>query len=214
MTRPSTTVRVIATITSLAYAIALYLSGVHLQGNVKDAVGYIPTVATLLVAMWDIWLWRLPGFQRVARRPWLTGLWSATLLPTEASQIPSGGNRGPITAFVVIKQSFWSVAVRQYTAESRSDSLATAWGKTSGGDRLTFTYENQPRQQLEARSSRHLGTTALDVVGLRPNLLQGEYFTDRYTKGDMELRLVDRVIGDADFASAKLHFERADLKDR
>jgi len=81
------------------------------------------------------------------------------------------------------------------------------WSETTGGsDRtLTYTYANRPRQELENRSRPHLGTAALDVVGLRPSIITGDYFTDRYTKGDMTLHLVDRTTGYADFASARKH---------
>jgi hypothetical protein len=209
MGRPSTTTRIVATLVGLAYAVALYLSGVHLQHGVKDIVAYLPTVATFLVGAWDVWLWHLPGAQQMSGRPWLTGTWAATLQPTVDSHIPEGGNRGPITAYVVIKQSFWSIAIRQYTAESRSESRAAAWADASGGNQLTYMYANRPRQELEGRSRPHLGTTALDVVGLRPSGLTGEYFTDRYTKGDMALRLVDRTTKHIDFASAQAHCEHA-----
>jgi hypothetical protein len=209
MNRPSTTARTIATLVSLAYAVALYLSGVHLQHGVKDVVGYLPTAAAFLIGAWDLWLWRLPGIQQVCRRPWITGTWEATLQPTVESHVPEGGNRGPITAYVVIKQSFWSIAIRQYTAESRSESRAAAWANVSGGNQLTYMYANRPLQQFEDRSRPHLGTTALDVVGLRPDGLTGDYFTDRYTKGDMALRLVDRTTNHIDFAAAQAHCDRA-----
>jgi hypothetical protein len=207
MTRPATTVRLTATIVGAAYAGALYISGVHIQAGARQALSYLPTVLVFLVALWDIWLWRLPFVQLLSKRPWIAGIWSATLTPTAASVIPTGGNRGPIEAYVIIKQTFWSVGVRQYTIESRSDSRATMWSETTGGsDRtLTYTYANRPLQELEHRSHPHLGTAALDVVSLRPSTITGEYFTDRYTKGDMRLRLVDRSTDYPDFASAQEH---------
>ena len=39
-----------------------------------------------------------PGVQRLSRRPFLNGIWSASLRPTPDSHIPQGGNRGPIVA--------------------------------------------------------------------------------------------------------------------
>jgi hypothetical protein len=207
MARPAAAVRLTATVVGAAYAVALYVSGVHIQAGPKQALSYLPAALTFLVALWDIWLWRLPILQLLGKRPWIAGIWSATLTPTAASVIPDGGNRGPIVAYVIIKQTFWSIGVRQYTSESRSDSRATMWSETPGGsDRtLTYTYSNRPRQELESRSRPHLGTAAFDVVGLKPSTITGEYFTDRYTKGDMTLHLVDRTTGYADFASADKH---------
>jgi SMODS-associating 2TM, beta-strand rich effector domain len=207
MARPASAVRLTATAVGAAYAIALYLSGVHIQTGPKDALSYLPTFLTFAVALWDIWLWRLPGLQRLAKRSWIAGTWKVTLTPTAASRIPEGGNRGPIDAYVVITQTFWSIGVRQYTAESKSDSRAAMWGDTLAGpdQSLTYTYVNRPRREFEDRSTAHLGTAALDIVGLRPKTISGDYFTDRYAQGDMKLTLVDRTTHHADFLSAERH---------
>lgn len=216
MARPAVAVRLTAAIVGAAYAAALYVSGVHIQAGAKQALSYLPTALAFLAALWDIWLWRLPVLQSLAKRPWMGGIWSATLTPTAASVIPKGGNRGPIEAYVIIKQTFWSIGVRQYTAESRSYSCATMWTEATGGpdQTLTYTYANRPRQELERRSRPHLGTAALDVVSLRPSTITGDYFTDRYTKGDMTLNLVDRTTGYADFASAAEHCKRPHREQR
>ncbi|WP_460605140.1 Cap15 family cyclic dinucleotide receptor domain-containing protein [Jatrophihabitans fulvus] len=189
----------------MAYAVVLYLSGVHLQDGWRKAVGYLPTLATLALALWDGYAWHLPGIQRLSKRPWVAGTWRATLSPTSASHIPTGGNRGPVEAYVIIKQSFWFTSVRQYTAESRSESIASVWAESGGEYRLIFMYGNRPKQQLESRSRPHLGTSSLDVVGLRPMTMAGEYFTDRYTKGDITLAFVDRQTGLGDFTSIQTH---------
>jgi hypothetical protein len=207
MARPAAAVRGTAIVVGAAYGVALYASGVHIQADAKQALSYLPTALTFSVAAWDMWLWRLSLLQRLAKRPWIAGTWSATLLPTAASMIPAGGNRGPIRAYVVVKQTLWSIGIRLYTAESRSDSRAATWSEGTGGsDRtLIYIYANRPRQELEDRSRPHLGTVALDVVGLRPSTITGDYFTDRYTKGDITLRLIDRTTEHTDFAAAEKH---------
>ena len=208
MARPAKAVRLTVTIVGAAYAVALYVSGVHIQAGWKHALSYLPTLLTFAVALWDIWLWRLLGLQRLAKRPWIAGIWKATLIPTAASKIPEGGNRGPIDAYVIITQTFWSIGVRQYTAESRSDSRAAMWDDAPAGTdkTLTYTYTNRPRRELEDRSKAHLGTAALDIVGLRPTTMTGDYFSDRYTQGDMRLTLVDRSRDHSDYASAEQHW--------
>jgi len=168
----------------------------------------LPALLTFGVTLWDIWLWRLPGLQRLSKRPWIAGTWKGTLAPTAGSKIPAGGNHGLIDAYVVITQTFWSVGIRQYTQESKSDSRAAIWDSpsASSGKTVTYTYSNRPRRELEGRSTAHLGTAALDIVGLRPLTIAGEYFTDRYTQGDIQLRFVDRSTNHADFASAEQHW--------
>jgi hypothetical protein len=211
MPKPANAIRLTATVVGTAYAAALYLSGVHIQAGTKQALGYLPTALTFLVTLWDIWLWRLPLLQRLAKRPWISGTWSATLTPTAASVIPPGGSHGPVEAYLMIEQTFWSIGIRQYTSESRSNSGATMWGETTSGSDRTFTYNyaSHPRQAIADRSPSHLGTVTLDVVGLRPSTITGDYFTNRYTKGDLTLHLVDRTTDYADFASVQKHCQPA-----
>jgi hypothetical protein len=207
MDKPAATVRLTTVAVGAAYAGALYISGEHLQAGLKQALSYLPAFAVLVVTLWDVWLWRQPFVHRFARRPVLVGTWRATLKPTADSHIPTGGNPGPIEAYVIITQSYWSISVRQYTVESRSESKAAMWsgGSTSSNKILTFTFANTPKQELESRSRSHLGTAAVDVVGTQPRILSGYYFTDRYTKGDMTLALFDRSVDHPDFDSAQAH---------
>ncbi len=207
MDKPVAAVRLAAVVVGAAYAGALYLSGVHLQAGPKQALSYLPTFAVLVVTLWDVWLWRQPFVHRFARRPVLAGTWRATLKPTADSHIPLGGSSGPIEAYTIITQSYWSITVRQYTVESRSESKAAMWsgGSMSSSKTLTFTFANTPKQELESRSRSHLGTAAVDVVGTQPRILAGYYFTDRYTKGDMTLALFDRSVDHPDFDSAQAH---------
>ncbi|WP_456152181.1 Cap15 family cyclic dinucleotide receptor domain-containing protein [Jiangella alkaliphila] len=154
-----------------------------------------------------MYLWKLPGVQRLTRRPRIDGLWEVTLKPTDESHIPPEGNRGPLRAYLVVSQSFWTAHVRQVTAESSSRSRAFFWERdgVADVDTLAFVYANEPRSGVEHRSRMHLGTCRIDVVNLKPTDMSGVYFTDRYTKGDMELRLIDRSRGHATFQAAEKH---------
>jgi hypothetical protein len=183
------------------------LSGVSLDSTTKMLLGWFPAVSSLLLVIWDIIGWRLPGLQRLTHRPRIDGLWAATLQPTIESQIPDGGNRGPILAYLVVSQSYWSLHARQLTEQSSSDSRSFYWSRPTGAevDRLTFLYENTPHPEHRSRSPRHQGLCSLEVARLKPKEVQGMYFTDRYTQGSMELRLVDRSKGYASFREAGQH---------
>ena len=183
------------------------LSGITLDSTTKMLLGWFPAACSLLLVIWDVIGWRLPGLQKLTHRPRIDGLWAVTLKPTIESHIPDGGNRGPISSYLVVSQSYWSVHARLVTEQSSSDSRSFYWSRPAGADvdRLTFLYENTPLPEHRSRSPRHQGLCSLDVARLTPKEIQGNYFTDRYTQGSMELRLIDRSKGYASFGEAAQH---------
>lgn len=212
MGRPTALTRTITFIISGIYSVVLFSIGFELPDWWRFLISFLPTVAVASVVAWDIWLWRLPAIQRLVRRPDLRGLWRVTLTPHPDSMIPDGGNRGPIAAFLEIKQSFWAVHLRLYTEQSSSKSTATSWLPTyeSAVDNLTFTYDNTPKVSESHRSMRSAGACNLLPTSLKPEEVEGTYFTDRFTKGDMTLVFVDRTSGYPSFAAASKY---ADSKD-
>ncbi|OBH30757.1 hypothetical protein A5692_18775 [Mycobacterium sp. E342] len=180
---------------SAVWAATLYLSGEHLDGDVRRGLSYLPSVIGLAVVAFDLWLWKLPGVSRITRRPHLYGTWRATLTPSAESHIPPGGDHGPIRAALVIEQTFWTTAVRLHTDQSNSASSTSSLAAVPDSKQtktLYFTYANAARQEHSTRSVAHHGTTALRVAGVTPNSLHGTYWTDRLTTGDIDLVLVDR----------------------
>ena len=207
--RPTAVVRITALAVSFAYTAILALSGISLDSVAKLVIGCLPPVATSALLLWDLWAWRQPWLNRLTHRPRIDGLWEATLTPTEESHIPEGGNRGPIRAFIVVTQSYWSLHIRQMTAESASDSKSFFWARIPGDDveRLSFLYENEPRPEHKSRSQRHLGSCSLNTARLVPKTISGSYFTDRYTQGEMKIVLVDRSKGYASYQEASARAE-------
>lgn len=210
MGRPTALVRAVALTISAVYSIFLFSLGFELPGWWRFVVSFLPTLAVVAIVVWDLWLWRLPGVQRLVRRPDLRGFWRATLEPHPDSHIPEGGNRGPIAGFLEIKQSFWAVHLRLYTDESSSKSTATTWlpAYESSVDNLTFIYDNVPKMSESHRSMRSAGVCNLNPTSLEPREVEGTYFTDRFTKGDMVLKLIDRSFGHPSFAAAVKHAEQ------
>ncbi|WP_181019644.1 hypothetical protein [Nonomuraea typhae] len=193
-----------ATALSIAYAIALYATGVHPQTGVGKAIGYVPTVIGLAVVVFDKWLWRFPWLHRLVGRPRLDGMWKASLQPTPESHIPAGGNRGPINAYVMVEQTYWSICVTLMTLESTSHSRGAVFSKVTDGDRhcLSFVYGNRPRQEHALRSPPHIGAVEWSVSGKSPREMFGHYWTDRLTTGDMWLQFVDRNSDHESFRAA------------
>ena len=207
MTKPTSSVRVTVIAVGVVYTLALKVSGVSLDSVAKQVVAALPVLAAGALVVWDLWLWRIPGLHGLTHRPRIDGLWFATLEPTVESHIPKGGNRGPIPAYLVIRQTYWSLAIRQYTRESTSDSRASFWERRSGAswETVAFLFDNTPRQRHQQRSPRHFGACQLDPTEQTPAEMTGTYFTDRYTRGDMSLTHVDRTRGYASFAAAEAY---------
>ncbi|MGV8883830.1 MAG: hypothetical protein ACOH19_16910 [Rhodoglobus sp.] len=205
MGRPTWLVRFITIAVAGLYPLALFLSGATLLPWINQAFAALPLVAGLLLLLWDSVLWRIPLLQKVAKRPYLAGFWTVIYQPTSESHIPDGGNRGPIPGFIIIRQTFWSVSIRSYTKESKSDSRSFFWELQPGSDfaTLTFVYENLPKESESHRSTRHLGTNRLDPTSATPIEVEGSYFTDRYTKGDMTITRIDRSHGYGSFKEAQ-----------
>lgn len=204
MGRPTVVVRSTVIAIGVCYTGLLWLSDLQLDTVAKHVVALLPALGTGVLALWDLVLWRLPLLQRLHRRPRLDGLWQLTLRPSAESHIPPAGNRGPIDAYLEISQSFWAIHVRELTEESSSRSRALFWERPGGAavEQLTFLYENDPKAAHQPRSMRHLGACTLEVAKRVPTSLEGSYFTDRYTKGDMSGVLVDRSRGYSSFLEA------------
>lgn len=205
MGRPETAVRATALFVGVAYGLALYWAGIRLEPDLRRILAYLPSLAILGLVAWDVQVWRWPLIHRITSRPRLDGLWRASLSPTAESHIPPGGNRGPISAYMAISQSYWRLGVRVITQESHSVTRSHFWSTEASYDLewVTFVYENAPQQRVQERSKRHLGTCTLQPGSKVPVRMNAAYFTDRYTQGDIELELVGRDGSVAAFADAQ-----------
>jgi len=212
--RPAVLVRTTVLTVGVIYSLVLLSAGSNSATLFRYVTSVLPGLAVVLLLVWDLWLWRLPGVRRLTHRPRIDGLWQGSLQPTAESHIPAGGNRGPIPIFLIVKQSYWSLHLRQYTAESASDSRAYFWERPPGTsiDRLSFLYDNLPRPSERHRSSPHRGSCSFDNQSLRPSAIHGVYFTDRYTQGEIDLTFVDRSDGYGSFAEAQTHATAVHVK--
>lgn len=195
MNQQANTIRTVAISVSLIWTAILYLSGVDLADTTQRLLAYLPTAAVLLAVAFDLWLWKLPGMNKLTGRPRLDGTWRTNLTPHADSDIPDGGNRGPIQALICIEQTFWTLSVSLITEQSRSQSTAASLAantESKNTKRLYFTYRNDPKLAHRPRSLAHLGSCQLAVFGHKPARVEGMYWTNRLTMGDLSLDLVDR----------------------
>jgi hypothetical protein len=164
-------------------------------------------VATIIIALWDIWLWRLPLAQRIPGTPrCIRGTWQG-VLTTFWIDPKTGVSPDPKKVYLVIRQSASHVSVKLLTNESRSSSAFATIKLEDGSCELLYLYLNRPDSRHESRSRMHHGSTTLDLSGSPVKRLKGRYWTDRDTRGELDFDKRNSEIVDDFDEAARLFFE-------
>jgi hypothetical protein len=193
----------IVTLVAGTYVVAYAIQGLPTEDLLKP-LGAATSVVGLFVLALDHLLWRLPWIGRkITKRPNVSGTWKGKLAshwidPATDRQIDPDPE-----VYLVIRQTFWKVSANLITRESKSCSTtATIEGDGCGQYQLTALYRNTPRAAVRHRSEVHHGAFKLDISGEPVGRLEGYYWTDRNTMGEIEFD--ERVSGHAEsFADAQ-----------
>jgi hypothetical protein len=78
----------------------------------------------------------------------------------------------------------WSTAATLYSNDA------------DGIKRLSYTYINQPKASVRDRSAISNGAAVLRIVGGASRRLEGQYWTDRKTTGDVAVTFIGRTTED------------------
>ena len=179
----------------LAMAVLLWGLVLLVQGTVVgwDHLRPFSTVVGFLGAgglAFNLLLWRHPWIHGwFVKRPDLRGTWRVELQsdwidPATQARPPS------IICYMGVVQTLSILKMHLMTPESESWCIAESVTPSPNGlgYRVAGVYTNKPKAQLRGdRSEIHLGGMVLDSHGPpnRPDILTGEYWTDRKTKGQM-----------------------------
>jgi hypothetical protein len=164
----------------------------HLPENASEwlaPIGPAVTVAGIGLAVFNRWVWHFPLIRKIHGRPVLRGTWHGELASQWINPQTGEGIPPDPDVFLAIRQTFWTVSVRLITKESKSHSLNASVRDT--GDRvyeLAYVYTNTPRASVRDRSEVHYGAAVLAAPVDRTAGLEGHYFTDRNTRGDIRFR--------------------------
>jgi SMODS-associating 2TM, beta-strand rich effector domain len=186
----SNQIKVLIGLVVAIWAVALLVQGHPVPLDYLKAFSYAVTGVSFALVLWNRWLWSWRVF-----RPWLTtrpdlrGTWKGHLVSSWVDPNTKQG-RGEIEVYLVIRQTFSTADARLLTAESFSISLSAdivADGESI--QTLAVVYRNTPRALLRGRSPIGHGGMLLYVRGTPIHQLDGEYWTDRGTKGELTLAL-------------------------
>lgn len=181
----------------LALSVLFWLSllairGVALSWEILLPFGAVVSAVSVVMLVFDVWAWKLPlvrGF--LIKRPVLYGTWKTEL---QSDWIDPDTNEGipTIHCYTVIRQTASTLSIRLVTPESRSETVSAGIeGCGDGTFEINCSYRNKPRSMFRYRSEVHYGALLLTAENLTPNRLDGEYWTDRKTRGS--LVLTDRL---------------------
>jgi hypothetical protein len=152
------------------------------------ALTHVSTTISINIILWMIfiaWAWKFKIFY-----PWLvpfpnlSGDWEGTIKSNWREK-----ELEPIPIEVSITQNFFNVQVRIKTKESRSYSIGASFDidNERGFQQLFYTYLNTPKAGVRERSEIHYGSTILNFDGFKVTKMDGEYWTDRETTGEITL---------------------------
>lgn len=170
----------------------LWILGAVNGSGVWTGVTKLTLVATPTLILGELFrrvLWKWKWVQMIVRVPNLNGEWKGFL---ESTHVDAEGNtQPPIPITLKIVQSFTGIYVFFKTDQMSSESESICANLTFHSEldrcRLIYSYRSEPA--ATAGLDQHYGTTILDIDGLRPLSVRGNYFTDRkpQTKGVITL---------------------------
>jgi len=172
----------------IVYAIIFTLTQNFDSIDFHKAITHVSTTISINIILWMLfiaWAWKWKIFY-----PWLvpfpnlSGNWEGTIKSNWKEK-----ELEPIPIEVSITQNFFNVQVRIKTKESRSYSIGASFDidNERGFQQLFYTYLNTPKAGVRERSEIHYGSTILNFDGFKVTKMDGEYWTDRETTGEITL---------------------------
>jgi hypothetical protein len=170
------------------YAIIFALTQNFDSIDFQKALTHVSTTISINIILWMIfiaWAWKWKIFY-----PWLvpfpnlSGKWEGTVKSNWKEK-----ELEPIPIEVSITQNFFNIQVRIKTNESRSYSIGASFDidNERGFQQLFYTYLNTSKAGVRERSEIHYGSTILNFDGFNVTKMDGEYWTDRETTGEITL---------------------------
>ena len=157
--------------------------------------GSAMTVTGLGVGIFNWRAWSWPPFHRIlTHQPDLRGVWRVTISSTWKDP-KTGKLVPPVKGYAQIDQDGSSFCLRLYTEKAESRTIAYSFTYSDKVYELAFVYDNEPKINLRSNGSPlHKGSAIVKARGQKPKKINGYYWTERKTTG--EIVLEDRSKGE------------------
>lgn len=189
------------------WAILLIVAGNSITMDFFRPLSTVTGILVVLLLIFDKWLWKItilhPWFVSI---PDVSGTWNGKIISSWKDE-KTGEPIEPINAYLVIYQTYSNINIRMITKESKSDLLSgNIIQNQTGPDKIAGIYNNIPNLLVRDKSPIHFGGLLLEIHNGEKTILEGEYWTDRDTRGT--LRFDKRVRKTCDnFTNALSLFE-------
>lgn len=193
------------------WAVVLLVGGQKLSSDLLRPLSTVTSVVVLLSIAFELWLWKLPFLHGwLVKRPVIEGTWRAEI---RSNWKDAGGAAILLVeGYVVIRQTFLNLSLRLLTKESSSHLVGTEIiCSVDGLYCVSGVYRNEPRYEDRSHSPIHYGAVWLQVIDTPTQMLEGHYWTDRNTAGEMRLTERQRKKFQ-DFQSAQTDFAQLSAK--
>lgn len=172
----------------VVYAIIFSLTQNLESIDLHKALTHISTTISINIVIWMVfigWAWKwIIFYPWLVPFPNLSGEWEGFVKSNWNDKVLE-----PIPTNVSISQNFFNIQVKITTKESRSYSIGASFDIDSerGFQQLFYSYLNTPKSGVRERSAIHYGSTILNFEGFKVTKMDGEYWTDRETTGEIIL---------------------------
>jgi len=176
-----TFVTAIAVLLCLSFLLSIYVSGNWRLASIREAFGSCVTFVTIIAWIFVKWLWKAPIFQKwLVPFPCFSGTWIGEIY------YEWDGTKQNKKIEVKIRQTFLTLQIETISNESSSISICSSFDidEERGRNHLIYSYINEPDATLRDHSQIHYGTVKLRI-NEDVNTLEGTYWTDRRTIGDI-----------------------------
>lgn len=185
-------------ISAVSWFSLAYFNGLDLS-KVKDFFGLVPKVVSidlLVILAFVKWGWKLKIFRGwLVPFPNLNGSWVGFLY-SDWKNPETGAKPPPIPVMLTVNQSFFHISCKMRTSEMESSSYSE--GFLIDSDRqiknVAYSYSSQPRLSLNERSIPHDGTVVFKIIENPKQKLEGRYWTERLTKGEIILQYYSKEL--------------------
>lgn len=182
-------------LTAILWGALLLIGGMHPALSLAGPFPTVVGVLSILLGLFDKWLWRIPWLHPwFVSTPNVRGTWQGEIIPS-GMDLETDQPYRSIRGYLVIRQTYSSISIRLITQESSSELLAGSIAESIDKLYTIFgTYRNTPRLKRRDESPIHYGGLFLDVRGVPADSLDGQYWTDRSTRGELHFHKRDKAI--------------------